>query len=80
MVSPEELSKLVAQMRSLGVLHLEADGVKLTLTPEAPVPATEAEDEQDDTPPEPFLTVHDHPDTYGGFVPHIKREPRVTSE
>lgn len=74
MVKPEELQKLVAQMRALGVLHYEANGLKLTLTAEAPTAEADGEDETGEPePPAVFLTVHDHPDTFGGFVPTIKR-------
>lgn len=62
-------------MRALGVTHLETPTMKITLTPDAP--STGDEGTEPGEKPDAFLDAHEHPDTYGGYVPHIKRSARV---
>lgn len=63
-------------MRELGITHLETPALKLSLTPDKPSPAEDEQDNQDKAESETpvFHNVHEHPDTYGGFVPWIKRD------
>lgn len=77
MVERKQLEDVVTWMRLLGIVHLETPELKLTLTPEAPAgddvaSAPVPEDEADAD--ESYRSVLEHPDTYGGFVPHIKRD------
>ncbi len=71
-VSFEQIQEVVAKMRQLGVSHLETPELKLTLTDEPQPESTEAEPAPEE--PESFRSVHEHPDTFGGFVPFIKRD------